>query len=540
MSKPRLSRSVFAPYAKVDTRGGGFEFGMDDRTPVTWILGRARELPKGEYVWWLPDRPAVHEFVRNNRTMIASMNELKAQLRALDQAEFMKKNPILSRIRRAGVRGARYVNRPSQITRGRPSKRLIARRRRALAPHPRGFFPNPSSILGGKSIETRYHGATNTRGARITARVVDGRNYGKSLSIPYPHDLSGYGAHMLAAIKLRDKMDWKDGGDLIGVQTRDGYVFGFAKLAYDEKEIFSAHGDPERYLKNPSVTVRAMGGGRRGMKATNAARERYVKGRRNRFGNGSRLWRTKAGEPFYYVQVRQGAGWKSLYGFTDASELGKRRAVAWAKEVAARFPGKQVRVFWKDSAAGGPRSAGKFHSNPAPIRSFWIGQPGASDVQAASYAEAVKQWREMYAPDGKAYLDTHRKGERVVHFTDANRKHLFTRRVGTVKGFKSNPSPRALEANPQVRAAMTRFEEFTGHRADKAFRAENPVPSVGLEVGPVLMVGYEATRDGRREKYLHRFAKHARPLLVASHDGHSLHMIGGSYRFTDRGITDSR
>jgi hypothetical protein len=73
-----------------------------------------------------------------------------------------------------------------------------------------------------KAIETKYHGPTNTRGARITASDLDGNR----ITVPYPHELSGEDVHRVAAEALRDKMGWS--GRLIGGSTKAGYVFVFA------------------------------------------------------------------------------------------------------------------------------------------------------------------------------------------------------------------------------------------------------------------------------------------------------------------------
>lgn len=87
-------------YAKVDTRDGGFEYGMDAVTPVTWQFGFARKLPKARYVWWIGDDPAIKEFVREhkNKNWIGSKNELvKMLLNLKDQS--MQKNPRPKRFR---------------------------------------------------------------------------------------------------------------------------------------------------------------------------------------------------------------------------------------------------------------------------------------------------------------------------------------------------------------------------------------------------------------------------------------------------------
>jgi hypothetical protein len=79
------------------------------------------------------------------------------------------------------------------------------------------------------------------------------------------------------------------------------------------------------------------------------------------------------------------------------------------------------------------------------------------------------------------------------------------------------------------------------------FRGENPefINTVKMDVPPVmLLIGecdgvlYTTRRDGHIEKYIHEFAKTARPLLCSSYDGQQLFLIGGRYNFTDAGIVD--
>ncbi len=70
-----------------------------------------------------------------------------------------------------------------------------------------------------KSIRTKYHGPTNTKGSRISASDEDGNH----ISISYPYELSGEDVHRKAAVALCEKMGWK--GRLVGGSLRDGYVF---------------------------------------------------------------------------------------------------------------------------------------------------------------------------------------------------------------------------------------------------------------------------------------------------------------------------
>ena len=56
------------------------------------------------------------------------------------------------------------------------------------------------------TIQTRYYGATNTRGARIQATPA----FGRSVSIPYPYELSGIERHNAAVRAWLDKFGYKD------------------------------------------------------------------------------------------------------------------------------------------------------------------------------------------------------------------------------------------------------------------------------------------------------------------------------------------
>jgi hypothetical protein len=106
--------------------------------------------------------------------------------------------------------------------------------------------------------------------------------------------------------------------------------------------------------------------------------------------------------------------------------------------------------------------------------------------------------------------------------------------------------PRKLKKNPtqldaQVREAARRFENFTGHAPGKVRRIKVPsYPGAALAIGPCLGIMYSTVRDGRAEKYVHRFGAKSRPLLAASSDGTQLYLLGGAYNFTERGIVDKK
>lgn len=72
-----------------------------------------------------------------------------------------------------------------------------------------------------QAIITRYHGPTNTRGARVSAQATAGR-----VSIPYHYELSGENVHRAAAQALCDKFGWK-GEFVTGGLPNGDYVHVF-------------------------------------------------------------------------------------------------------------------------------------------------------------------------------------------------------------------------------------------------------------------------------------------------------------------------
>ncbi len=91
----------------------------------------------------------------------------------------------------------------------------------------------------------------------------------------------------------------------------------------------------------------------------------------------------------------------------------------------------------------------------------------------------------------------------------------------------------------QIAQAAKLFEDFTGHKGEVTEYAQMPrIGSAVACIGEVEIIAYVATRDGKRERYAHKFRKSSRPLLCVTHDGKTLLMLGGAYKFTDRGIED--
>lgn len=95
-----------------------------------------------------------------------------------------------------------------------------------------------------------------------------------------------------------------------------------------------------------------------------------------------------------------------------------------------------------------------------------------------------------------------------------------------------------MSKKDRVDDAIDLYEDFSGNDAEYEDTVEITLPDVAIEVGTVDGIMYTTNREGKEEKYIHKFKKNSRPLLAASHDGTQLLLIGGSYQFTEKGIED--
>lgn len=181
------------------------------------------------------------------------------------------------------------------------------------------MLKNPSDILSGKSIQTEYFGPGNIRGSRIKAGVVDGNKIQKTMSFSYRDELDSYGNHIAAAEALRDKMGWS--GDLIGIGTRKGYVFGFKKFAL----LKTASGSP---IKNPTIRARKA-------RSPSAARRHAAM-----FDTDKQSSERK----HIYVQRKDGAMWITL-AVAKHTQDGIAKARSWADRFHRKNPGSTLRIF---------------------------------------------------------------------------------------------------------------------------------------------------------------------------------------------------
>lgn len=114
------------------------------------------------------------------------------------------------------------------------------------------------------------------------------------------------------------------------------------------------------------------------------------------------------------------------------------------------------------------------------------------------------------------------------------------------KSTRRNPVPASSRAGAsrrvrdEIEQAADLYERFSGHDPEAIGRVTVPrLPRVGVAIGEVDGILYSTIRDGKLEKYIHKFHKRDRPLFVVSPDGKQLFLIGGNYSFTERGIVDA-
>lgn len=78
-----------------------------------------------------------------------------------------------------------------------------------------------------QTIETKYHGPTNTRGSRISAKAS---YHPKRVWVEYDHALNAENNHKAAALKLMETLNWT--GHYVGGRTPTGMVFVHAHSSY--------------------------------------------------------------------------------------------------------------------------------------------------------------------------------------------------------------------------------------------------------------------------------------------------------------------
>lgn len=123
-------------------------------------------------------------------------------------------------------------------------------------------------VTGRQTITTKYHGPTNSRGSRVTAKAEAG-----SVTVSWDHALDSQRNHEKAAQALIDKLGW--GGEWVGGATArgDGYTFveqpsagvgGLGESARRKQHAaYMQHGGYNPYGQmSPDALIRVTGDGR--------------------------------------------------------------------------------------------------------------------------------------------------------------------------------------------------------------------------------------------------------------------------------------
>lgn len=106
----------------------------------------------------------------------------------------------------------------------------------------------------------------------------------------------------------------------------------------------------------------------------------------------------------------------------------------------------------------------------------------------------------------------------------------------TVSRRKNPVTPATKSA--KVNRAVALYERFRLENPEYVEEINLTLPDVAMVVGECDGILYTTIRDGKKEKYVHKFAAKSKPTLAASSDGKQLLLIGGHYNFTERGIVD--
>ena len=89
-----------------------------------------------------------------------------------------------------------------------------------------------------------------------------------------------------------------------------------------------------------------------------------------------------------------------------------------------------------------------------------------------------------------------------------------------------------------VGKAIDLFRRFRGDEPKYIDTVKFKIPDVALLIGQMDGIMYTTVRDGKAERYIHKFKRKSRPLLAVGHDGNQLIILGGEYEFTELGIED--
>ena len=104
----------------------------------------------------------------------------------------------------------------------------------------------------------------------------------------------------------------------------------------------------------------------------------------------------------------------------------------------------------------------------------------------------------------------------------------------------SRAKSRPKASNRDIKRGADLYERFSGHEAEILGRVRvKSLPKVAVGVGVCDGILYTTVRDGRTEKYIHKFKAADKPILAVTPDGKQILLLAGNYTFTERGIVDA-
>lgn len=90
----------------------------------------------------------------------------------------------------------------------------------------------------------------------------------------------------------------------------------------------------------------------------------------------------------------------------------------------------------------------------------------------------------------------------------------------------------------EIAAASSIYRKFRERSPRRGRVVRMVLPKAVAVIGFVEFIGYSTSHKGRAKLYKHDFAPGSRPYLCVEPARGQLFLIGGRYRFTDRGIVD--
>lgn len=160
------------------------------------------------------------------------------------------------------------------------------------------------------------------------------------------------------------------------------------------------------------------------------------------------------------------------------------------------------------------------------------------------YFDTLKGKRKLYKTLGglrRAFANKNTKSlpaNTVIEYAKDDAKKPVKKSVKkkTVKkGRSKNPVKRNSE---NISSAIKRYEAFTESKAGFIDQLKIPTLKEGFAFGRCDGILYTTVINGKTEKFIHEFKHSSRPILASNHDGQFIALVGGKYRFTDRGIVD--